>query len=98
VKPGEGVVGTTGTVGGSLFPRGAVAAASPLLSVARSEPFMPMSTASGYEYYFTPAWDVKLTPLDSIGVVEITSDTAYAAHSRSSFDNLEDLRKHVLLP
>jgi hypothetical protein len=85
-------------MGGSLFPRGAVAAASPLFSVARSEPFMPISTVAGYEYYFTPAWDVKLTPLDSIGVVEITSDTGYPAHTRNSFSNLEDLRKYVLLP
>jgi len=85
-------------MGGALFPRGAVAAASPLFSVARSEPFMPLSTASGYEYYFTPAWDVKLTPLDSIGVVEITSDTGFPVHSRNSFNNLEDLRKYVLLP
>ncbi len=85
-------------LGGTLFPRSGVAAASPLMTVARSEPFMPVSSSSGYEYFFAPAWDVKLTPLDSIGVVEITSDSAYAAHSRGSFDNLEDLRKHVLLP
>jgi len=85
-------------MGGTMFPRSAVAAASPLFSVARSEPFMPLTSSSGYEYYFTPAWDVKLTPLDSLGVVEITSDSAYPISSRNSFDNLEDLRKYVLLP
>jgi|GEM_PF-840048 len=85
-------------LGGVLFPRSGTAAPSPLMTVARSVPFMPVSTSSGSEYFFLPAWDVKLTPLDSIGVVEITSDSAYAANTRSSFDNLEDLRKHVLLP
>jgi len=85
-------------MGGVLFPRGAVAAASPMLSVARSEPFLAVSAPTKHDYFFTPAWDVKLTPLDSIGVLEITGDSAYAAHSRGSFDNLEDLRKYVLLP
>jgi hypothetical protein len=84
-------------VGGSLFPRHAVAAASPMMSVARSVPFITTSSASGYEYFFTPVWDVKLTPIDSLGVVEITSDTAYGTHTRNSFA-LEDLRKYVLLP
>jgi len=85
-------------MGGALFPRGRVAAASPLFTVARSEPFLAVATPTANEYFFAPAWDVKLTPLDSIGVVEITSDSAYGAHSRNSFDNLEELRKHVLLP
>jgi len=44
-----------------------------------------------------PGLGVKLAPLDSIGVLEIASDTAYPGHSQSSF-NLEDLRKYALLP
>jgi len=90
--------GLSPPMGGTLFPRGRVAAASPLFTVARSEPFLAVATPTAREYFFAPAWDVKLTPLDSIGVVEITSDSAYGAHSRNSFDNLEELRKHVLLP
>jgi len=85
-------------MGGSIFPRSSVAAHSPLFAVARSEPFLAISTATAREFFFSPSWDVKLTPLDSIGVVEITSDTGYGVRSRGSFDNLEDLRKYVLLP
>jgi hypothetical protein len=85
-------------MGGTFFPRSAVASASPMLSVARSEPFMPASTPSGAEFFFIPAWDVRLTPLDSNGVVEIASDTAYASRTHGSFNNLEGLRKYVLLP
>jgi hypothetical protein len=85
-------------MGGTFFPRSAVAAVSPMLSVARSEPFMPLSSPSGAEFFFSPAWDVRLTAMDSVGVVEITSDTAYAGHTHGSFNNLEDLRKYVLLP
>jgi len=90
--------GLNAPMGGVLFPRSTVAAPSPMLTFARSEPYLAVSTPTEYDYFFAPAWDVKLTPLDSIGVVEIISDTAYGGHSRSSFDNLEDLRKYVLLP
>jgi hypothetical protein len=83
-------------MGGTLFPR-SVAAQSPMMSVARSVPFLPTSSATAYGYFFAPAWDVKLTPFDSLGIVEITGDTAYGTHTRNSFA-LQDLRKHVLLP
>jgi hypothetical protein len=69
-----------------------------MFTVARSEPYLAISSPTEYGYYFTPSWDVKLTPFDSIGVLEIASDTAYGGHCRRSFDNLEDLRKCVLLP
>jgi hypothetical protein len=82
-------------LGGTLFPRGVVAAASPLFAVARSVPFLPSTVT---DYFFVPGWDVKLTALDSVGVLDIMSDSAYASRSRGSFDNLEDLRKYVLLP
>ena len=82
-------------LGGSLFPRSAVAAASPLFSVAQSVPFLPDAVT---DYFFVPGWEVKLTALDSVGVDDIVNDTAYASRSRGSFDNLEDLRKYVLLP
>jgi|WetSurMetagenome_2_1015567.scaffolds.fasta_scaffold36602_3 hypothetical protein len=90
--------GLNAPMGGVLFPRSTIAAPSPMLSVARSEPFLAGSNPTEYQYFFAPAWDVKLTPLDSIGVTEITSDTAYSGRCRNSFDNLEDLRKYVLLP
>jgi hypothetical protein len=88
-------------LGGALFPRGKVAAPSPLFTVARAVPYLAIGSPTDYDYYFTPGWDVRLTPFDSVGVLEIASDTAlggYAIHSRGSFDNLEELRKHVLLP
>jgi hypothetical protein len=85
-------------MGGSLFPRNSVAAPSPMITVARSEPYLALSAPTEHDYFFATAWDAKLTPLDSIGVVEITGDTAYGDHSQGSFDNLEDLRKYVLLP
>jgi len=85
-------------LGGTLFPRSAVAAPSPLFTLARSVPYMAVPGATEYNYYFTPGWDVRLTPIDSVGVLEITGDTAYAARTRGSFDHLEDLRKYVLLP
>jgi len=87
--------GISPPLGGSLFPRGAVAAASPLFAVARAVPFLPATIT---DYFFEPGWDARLTALDSVGVVDITSDTAFARHTHSSYDNLEDLRKHVLLP
>jgi len=90
--------GMSPPLGGTLFPRSRVAAASPLFTVARSVPYLPSVSASGSEYFFSPSWDVKLTPLDSAAVVEITSDTAYGTHTRNSFKNLQDLRKYVLLP
>jgi hypothetical protein len=80
-----------------LFPRSRVAAASPLFTVARSIPYLTTVSTTQYDYFFNPAWDVKLTPLDSAGVQDITSDTAYASHSQNSF-NLQDLRKYVVLP
>jgi hypothetical protein len=82
-------------LGRTLFPRSAVAAPSPLFAVARAVPFLPVTIT---DFFFEPGWDARLTALDSIGVVDITSDTAFASHTQGSFDNLEDLRKYVLLP
>lgn len=85
-------------MGGTLFPRNRVAATSPLFTVARSEPYLARSAPIAYDYFFTPAWDAKLTPLDSVGVQDIASDTEFPGHSHGAFDNLQDLRKYVLLP
>jgi len=88
-------------MGGRLFPRTSVAPPSPLFTVARSVPHVVKAGATDYDFYFTSAWDARLTPFDSVGVLEIASDTAnggYYVHTRSSFGNLEDLRKYVLLP
>jgi len=90
--------GLVAPLGGLLFPRTEVSAPSPALTVARSEPYLATSVPTAYDYYFTPAWDVRLTPLDSLAVAEITSDTAYALHSRGCFDNMQDLREWALLP
>ena len=85
-------------IGGTLFPRSAVAATSPLFTVARAEPYAGTSSPTAYQNFFTPAWDVRLTPMDSTGVQEICSDTAYGSHTHNSFNNLQDLRKYALLP
>jgi len=82
-------------LGGTLFPRNAVAAASPLFSVARAVPFLPSGVT---DFFFEPGWDARLTALDSVGVADIISDSAYASRTRGSFDHLEELRKYVLLP
>jgi len=82
-------------LGGTLFPRNAVAAPSPLFAVARAVPFLVGGVT---DFFFEPGWDARLTALDSVGVADILSDTAYASRTQGSFDNLEDLRKYVLLP
>ena len=84
-------------LGGKLFPRSKVAAPSPMLTVARSKTYLGLVTPTQYDYFFTPAWDVKLTPMDSTGLQEICSDTGFSGHSHNSF-NLEALRKYALLP
>jgi hypothetical protein len=84
-------------IGGSLFPRSRVAAPCPMLAVARSEPYLAKDNPTEEDHFFAPAWDVRLAPLDSAGVQDICSDTAYSSHSLDSL-SLEDLRRYVLLP
>jgi hypothetical protein len=84
-------------IGRSLFPRSRVAAPCPMLAVARAEPYLARANPTEEDYFFSPDWDVRLTPLDSAGAQDICNDTAYSNHSLSSF-NLEDLRRYVLLP
>jgi hypothetical protein len=84
-------------VGRSLFPRVSAAASCPMLSVARSEPYLALPNPSVEDYFFAPNWDVRLTPLDSAGVRDICNDAAYSSHSLNSL-NLADFRKYVLLP
>jgi hypothetical protein len=84
-------------IGGSLFPRSRVAPPCPMLAVARAEPYLAKANPTEEDYFFAPDWDVRLTPLDSAGAWEISNDTAYSSHNLGSID-LEDLRKHVLLP
>jgi hypothetical protein len=84
-------------LGRLLFPRSRVAPPSPMLAVARSEPFLALETPTEEDYFFTPAWDARLAPLDSAGIAEIVNDTAYASHNLSSL-NLEELRRDVILP
>ena len=89
--------GLTPVIGGSLFPRSRVAAPCPMLAVARSELYLARDNPTEEDYFFAPDWDVRLTPLDSAGVYDICTDSAYSSHSLNSL-NLEDLRKYVLLP
>ena len=89
--------GLSPAIGRSLFPRSSAAASCPMLSVARSEPYLARNNPTEEDYFFAPDWDVRLTPLDSAGVQDICNDTAYNSHSLNSL-NLADLRKYVLLP
>ena len=89
--------GLSSVVGGSLFPRSSTAAPSPMLAVARAVPYLARDNPTAEDYFFAPNWDVRLTPLDSAGVHDISNDTAYNSHSLNTV-NLEDLRRHVLLP
>jgi hypothetical protein len=89
--------GLGAAIGGSLFPRSRVAATCPMLSVARSEPYLALPNPTNDDYFFSPNWDVRLTPLDSAGVHDICNDTAYNSHSLNLI-NLADLHKYVLLP
>jgi hypothetical protein len=84
-------------IGKSLFPRSRVAAPCPMLAVARSEPYLARTNPTEEDYFFSPDWDVRLTPLDSAGVQGICNDTAYSSHGLVSL-NLEDLHRYVLLP
>ncbi|MBM3332889.1 hypothetical protein FJY68_13750 [candidate division WOR-3 bacterium] len=85
-------------IGGKLFPRSKVAPASPLFTVGQSQPYLGRTNPAAYDYFFTPAWDARLVAMDSAGVHVILGDTAYPGRSRSSFNNLDELRRHVLLP
>jgi hypothetical protein len=68
-----------------------------MLAVARAEPYLARANPTDDDCFFSPDWDVRLTPLDSAAVHKICTDTAYASHSLNSI-NLEDLRRYVLLP
>jgi hypothetical protein len=80
----------------AFFPRQKTGAAFPTFAVARSVLFLAVDSATARDYFFTPAWDVRLVPIDSAGVRQICDDSAYANHL-SSVD-LEGLQRHVFLP
>jgi hypothetical protein len=84
-------------MGKLLFPRDRVAPQSPMLAVARSEAYLAKQNPTVADYFFTPAWDVRLTPLDSVGAWDIVDDNKYHEHHLDTF-NLENLRKYVLVP
>jgi len=84
-------------MGKLLFPRSRVAPPCPMLAVARSEPYLALPNPTAEDYFLAADWDVRLTPLDSAGVLDICSDTAFSNHSLNSL-NLDNLRRYVLLP
>jgi hypothetical protein len=90
-------LGLSPAIGRAFFPQGSVASACPMLAVSASAAYLANASPSDSDYFFSPNWDVKLTALDSAGVQEICSDTAYSDHSLNSID-LANLRKYVLLP
>jgi hypothetical protein len=92
-----GPLGLSPAIGRAFFPRASVAAPCPMLAVSASAAYLAKASPTDSDYFFSPSWDVKLAPLDSAGVQEICSDTAYGDHSLNSID-LANLRKYVLLP
>jgi len=80
----------------AFFPRAGIAARYPTLAVAQAAPYLTLNNPTAEDYFFTPAWDTRLSPLDSVGVLDITGDSAYV--SRLTSIDLERLRKNVLLP
>jgi hypothetical protein len=90
-------LGPSPTVGRSLFPRNRVAASFPMLAIARSQPFLAKENPTEADYFFAPQWDVRLTPVDSAGVNDISNDPTYRSLGLDSLD-LEALRRYVLLP
>jgi hypothetical protein len=80
-----------------FFSQSKVAPPSPMLAVARAEPYLNVASPDDSDYYFTPYWDVKLVPLDSTSAASITSDPAYSSHNLSTF-NLNSMIKYGLLP
>jgi hypothetical protein len=83
--------------GGRLFRRDGVAAPMPMVTVARSVPYLAVDSATDGDYFFSPNWDARLTALDATAVQDIASGTAYDSLGLDSL-NLEDLRRYVLLP
>jgi hypothetical protein len=83
--------------GGGLFNRGGVPAPMPMVTVARSVPFLAINSPTEEDYFFSPNWDVRLTLLDEAALQDIATGEAYAKLGIDSL-NLEELRKYVLLP
>ncbi len=84
-------------LGRAVLPRERVAAPCPMLSVAQARPYLALASPTEEDYFFSPNWEVRLVPIDSAGVYQITSDPRYEANRLSAI-NLEDLLKYVLLP
>ncbi|MEO0108890.1 MAG: hypothetical protein ABIK62_06965, partial [candidate division WOR-3 bacterium] len=88
LEDNNGPLGLGPLLARSLFPRVRVAAVCPMFAVARSELFLAKTSPTEEDYFFSPSWDVRLAPLDSTGVQDIVSDTAYRSHNLGDL-NLE---------
>lgn len=84
-------------VGGALLSRNRVASPSPMLAVTRSVPYLALDSPTDEDYFFSPNWEARLTPVDSAGVQRICHDPTYDSLGLGVLD-LEGLRRYVLLP
>jgi len=83
--------------GAGLFNRDGVPAPMPMVTVARSVPYLAIGSPTEEDYFFSPSWDVRLTSVDATALQDIATGEAYAKLGLDSL-NLEELRKYVLLP
>ena len=83
--------------GGRLFNRDGVRAPMPMVTAARSVPYLAIDSPTEEDYFYSPNWDARLTPLDETALQDMATGEAYAKLELGSL-NLEELRKHVVLP
>lgn len=69
----------------------------PMLTIARAEPYLAVAAPDEEDYLFKPAWDIRLTPLDSSSLELVTNDSVFNNRGLSVWD-LQELRRYVLLP
>jgi hypothetical protein len=83
--------------GGGLFNRGGVPAPMPMVTIARSVPYLAIDSPTEEDFFYSPNWDTRLTPLDETALQDMATGEAYAKLEMGSF-NLEELRSYVVLP
>ncbi|UCG44099.1 MAG: Tad domain-containing protein [candidate division WOR-3 bacterium] len=83
--------------GGGLFRRSGVPAPMPMVTLARSVPYLAIDSPADEDFFFSPNWDTKLTALDATAVQDIAGGEAYSELGLDSL-YLEELRNYVLLP
>lgn len=84
-------------LGGAFFPRNRVAPTCPLVTVAKAEPYLAINSPTEADWFFSPSWDARLVPVDSVAVDDITNHPAHDSLGLFAL-NLVGLQRDVLLP